>query len=132
MIGFDTNILVRYLVQDDKIQSARATQIIEHELTEQERGFISLTTILEVVWVLKSLYRRSHLEIAKYIEMLVAADTLEVQNEQEVFQAVVALRDGAGTFEDALIASLGIWRGCSTTLTYDRKAAQKLRGFSLI
>ncbi len=131
MIGLDTNILLRYLVQDDPGQSARAGQIIERRLTEQDPGFVSLITVVEVVWVLKSLYQRSRQEIANDIEMILAADTLEVQNEQEVYEAVVALRNGTGTFEDALIGSLGIWRGCSATLTFDEKAAQRLRGFVL-
>ena len=131
MIGLDTNVILRYLVQDDPVQSRRATEIITRQLTEQEPGFVSLVTILEVVWVLKSLYKRSRQEVANDIEMVVAADTLEVQNEQEVYTAILALRNGAGTFEDALIGSLGTWRGCSATLTFDEKAAQRLRGFSL-
>ena len=83
MIGLETNILLRYLVQDHPVQSARATEIITR-LTEQDPGFISLVTILETVWVLKSLYKRSRQEIANDIENVLAADTLEVQNEQEV------------------------------------------------
>jgi predicted nucleic-acid-binding protein len=131
MIGLDTNLLLRYLAQDDPTQSPRATEIIERLLTEQEPGFVSLVSILEVVWVLKSLFKRSRLEIANDIEMLLAADTLEVQNEQEVYHAVVALRNGTGAFEDALIGSLGIWRGCSATLTFDQDAARRLHGFQL-
>lgn len=132
MIGLDTNVLLRYLAQDDPKQPARATEIIEQRLTEEEPGFVSLVTVLEVVWVLKSLFKRSRVEIANDIEMLLAADTLEVQNEQEVFLAVVALRNGSGSFEDALIGSLGAWRGCSTTLTFDEGAARRLLGFQLI
>jgi predicted nucleic-acid-binding protein len=124
MIGLDTNVLLRYLVQDDPVQSPRATETITRRLSEQEPGFVSLETILEVVWVLKSLYKRSRLEIAN-------DDTLEVQNEQQVYHAVVELRNGTGTFEDALIGSLGIWKGCSATLTFDEKAAQRLHGFAL-
>jgi predicted nucleic-acid-binding protein len=131
MIGLDTNLLLRYLAQDDPTQSARATEIVERNLTEEEPGFVSLVSILEVVWVLKSLYKRSRQEIADDIEMLLAADTLEVQNEQEVYTAVVALRNGTGTFEDALIGALGIWRGCSATLTFDEDAAKRLHGFQL-
>lgn len=131
MIGLDTNILLRYLAQDDPVQSPRATEIITRRLTEEESGFVSLVTILEVVWVLKSLYKRSRQEIANDIEMILAADTLEVQNEQEVYQGVVALRSDTGSFEDALIGSLGIWKGCSVTLTFDEKAAQRLHGFAL-
>jgi predicted nucleic-acid-binding protein len=63
--------------------------------------------------------------------MLLAADTLEVQNEQEVYTAAVALRNGTGTFEDALIGALGIRLGCSATLTFDEDAAKRLHGFQL-
>ena len=132
MIGLDTNVLLRYIAQDDPKQSPRAIEIVERRLTEQEPGFISMVTILEVVWVLKSLFQRSRQEIANDIEMLLAADTLEVQNEQEVYLAVVSLRNGIGTFEDALIGSLGAWRGCSATLTFDENAAKRLHGFQPI
>ena len=131
MIGLDTNVLLRYLAQDDPAQSPRATEIIEGRLTEQEPGFVTLVSILEVVWVLRSLFRRSRQEIANDVEMLLAADTLEIQNEQEVYTAVVALRHGSGPFEDALIGSLGVWRGCSATLTFDEDAAKRLHGFQL-
>jgi predicted nucleic-acid-binding protein len=131
MIGLDTNVLLRYLTQDDPTHSPRATEIVERRLTEQEPGFVSLVTLLEVVWVLKSLFKRSRQQIANDIEMLLAADTLEVQNEQEVYYALVALRNGIGTFEDALIGALGVWRGCSATLTFDEDAAKRLHGFQL-
>jgi predicted nucleic-acid-binding protein len=132
MMGLDTNVLLRYLAQDDPKQSPRATEIVERGLTEQEPGFVSLVTILEVVWVLKSLFKRSRQQIANDVEMLLAADTLEVQNEQEVYLAAVCLRNGVATFEDALIGSLSTWRGCSVTLTFDEDAAKRLHGFHLI
>jgi predicted nucleic-acid-binding protein len=62
--------------------------------------------------------------------MILAADTLEVQNEQEVYQAVVALRR-TGEFEVGLIGALGLWRGCSATLTFDDNASRRLHGFKL-
>ena len=132
MMGLDTNVLLRYLAQDDPKHSPRATEIIERRLTEQEPDFVSLVTILEVVWVLKSLFRRSRQEIANDIEMLLAADTLEVQNEQEVYDAIVSLRNGIGSFEDALIGSLGTWRGCSATLTFDEDAPKRVQGSAMI
>lgn len=132
MIGLDANVLLRYLVEDDPGQSPRATEIVERLLTEEDPGFVSLVCVLEVAWVLGSLYKRSRGEVADHIEMILAADTLEVQNEQEVYQAVIALRSGAGTFEDALIGALGSWRGCSATLTFDQNAVKGLDGFLLI
>src|SRR5271165_3659934 len=107
MICLDTNVLLRYLTQDDPTQSRLATEIIEQSLTEEEPGFVSIVCILEIAWVLRSLFNRSRQEIANDIEMILAADTLEVQNEQEVYYTVVSLRNGIGTFEDALIGSLG-------------------------
>jgi predicted nucleic-acid-binding protein len=132
MIGLDTNVLLRYLVDDDPVQSPKATMIIEQRLTEEDPGFVSLVCILEIVWVLGSLYKRSRGQVADHIEMILAADTLEVQNEQEVYEAVIALRSGSGTFEDALIGALGNWRGCSAILTFDQDAVRRLDGFQLI
>lgn len=132
MIGLDTNVLLRFLAQDDPAQSLKATEVIERRLTVENPGFVSLVCILEIVWVLGTLYKRSPAQIADHIEMILAADTLEVQNEQEVYQAVIALRNGSGSFEDALIGALGIWRGCSATLTFDQNAAKRLSGFQLL
>ena len=131
MIGLDTNVLLRYLAQDHPTQSPKATEVIERRLTIENPGFVSLVCVLEIVWVLGSLYKRSRAQIADHIEMILAADTLEVQNEQEVYQAVIALRNGSGTFEDALIGALGAWWGCSATLTFDQNAAKRLNGFQL-
>jgi predicted nucleic-acid-binding protein len=130
MIALDTNLLLRYLTQDDPVQSAKATRVIQR-LTEDEPGFVSLVTLLEIAWVRKSVYKRTPQQIADEIEMILAADTLEVQNEQEVYQAVIALRR-TGEFEDGLIGALGLWRGCSATLTFDDNAARRLRGFRLV
>jgi len=130
MIGLDTNVLVRYLAQDDAIQSLQATEIIEHQLTEERPGFISLVTIVEIVWVLDRVYGLSNHEVAEAIERILQADTLLVQNEQEAFTAIMALKAGAGSFSDALIGALGAWAGCTVTLTFDKKA-KRLQYFQL-
>jgi predicted nucleic-acid-binding protein len=130
MIGLDTNIIVRYLTQDDPVQSRRAEEIIEHTLSEDNPGFISLVTIAETAWVLERTYHQSNREIVRSIEMMLQADSLLIQNEQEVFTAMVALKIGAGTFADALIAALGQWAGCASTLTFDKRAS-RIRGFEL-
>ena len=124
MIGLDTNIVLRYLLQDDPKQTRQANQIIDRQLSEQNPGFISLVTVLEIVWVLRSLLQQTGSQVATHIEHLLAADSLEVQNEQQVFEAAFALKRGTGEFEDALIGALNAWAGCSRTLTFDRKAAR--------
>ncbi|HUZ95230.1 MAG TPA: type II toxin-antitoxin system VapC family toxin [Edaphobacter sp.] len=130
MIGLDTNIVVRYFAQDDPIESRKATEIIERRLTEDHPGFISLVTMVETVWVLDRIYGLSDKEIASAVERMLQADSFFIQNEQEVFTAMVALRSGQGSFADALIGALGAWAGCASTLTFDRRAA-RLKGFDL-
>jgi len=124
MIGLDTNVLVRYFAQDDPVQSPKATEIMELRLTEDEPGFVSVVTMVETVWVLSSIYDLSDHEIASAVERMLQADTLVIQNEQEIFTATVALKAGRGSFADALIGALGTWAGCASTLTFDRKASR--------
>jgi predicted nucleic-acid-binding protein len=124
MIGLDTNILVRYITLDDPAQAARAAQIIERQLTPDQPGFVSLVTIVEIAWVLESFYEFSDEQMAAAIERILQIATLSVQNEREVYTAMVALKSGAASFDDALIGALGRWAGCSSTLTFDRKAAR--------
>jgi predicted nucleic-acid-binding protein len=130
MIGLDTNILVRYLAQDDPVQSAKATEIIEQTLTEENPGFISVVAIAETAWVLKRAYGFADDKIVAAIERTLQADMLVVEREKEVFAAVIALKDGLGSFADALIGALDASAGCSGTLTFDRKAL-RLPGFEL-
>ena len=130
MIGLDTNILVRYLTEDDSVQSAKATEIIEQRLTASNRGFVSIVTMAEIVWVLDRAYGLSDKEITAAIERMLQVEVLLIENEQEVFAAMIALKRGQGAFADALIAELGAKAGCTHTLSFDKKAL-RLPGFTL-
>jgi predicted nucleic-acid-binding protein len=130
MIGLDTNILVRYLTQDDPLQSGKATDLIERRLTEEAPGFVSVVAMAEIAWVLERAYHLADANIAEAIERILQADALVVESEQEVFIAMTALQEGRGTFADALIGALADRAGCSGTLTFDRKAL-RLPGFAL-
>ena len=131
MIGLDTNILIRYLTQDDPVQSAKATEILERRLTRRNLGFVSVVAMVETVWVLDRAYGLTAQEIATAIERLLQVEVLTIENEQEVFTAMVALKRGRGSFADALIAELGVRAGCTRTLTFDQKAA-RLSAFELV
>jgi len=130
MIGLDTNILVRYLAQDDPVQSPKARDIFERRLTEKDPGFVSVVAMVETVWVLDRAYGLSSQEISTAVERMLQTDVLMVENEQEVFTAMVALRSGEGSFADALIGALAVRAGCARTLTFDHKAL-RLPGFEL-
>jgi predicted nucleic-acid-binding protein len=122
MIGLDTNILVRYLVQDDPVQSPKATELIEGRLTPDNPGFVSIVAMVETIWVLDRSYGFAAQEIAAALEVILEAETLAVENEQQVFYAMISLKQGRGEFADAIIDALGNKAGCSHTFTFDRKA----------
>jgi len=128
MIGLDTNVLVRYLAQDDPRQSAKAREIFERQLSEENPGFISIPAMVETVWVLDRAYGLSSGEIAAAVERILQTDVLVVEHEQIVFTAMIAMKDRAGSFADAVIAELGAKAGCAYTLTFDEKAL-RLAGF---
>jgi predicted nucleic-acid-binding protein len=130
LIGLETNVLVRYLAQDDPVQSPKATEILEERLTEQDPGFISVGAMAETASVLERLYQLSNIDIATAIERMLQADVFVVESEQEVFTAMIALKEGHGAFADALIGALGAKAGCTSTITFDRKAL-RFPGFEL-
>ena len=129
MMGLDSNILVRYLTQDDPIQSPKATEVMERRLTEDNPGFVSIVAMVETVWVLDRAYELATNEIAAAVERMLQTSVLVVENEQQVFTAMIALKEGRGSFADALIVALGARVGCSRTLTFDQKAL-RLPGFA--
>lgn len=131
MIGLDTNILIRYLTQDDPVQSATATAILERRLTSKNPGFVSVVAMVETAWVLDRAYHLPAPQIAAAIERLLQVEVLAIENEQEVFTAMIAMKHGRRSFADALIAELGARAGCSRTLTFDQNAS-RLHGFELL
>jgi predicted nucleic-acid-binding protein len=128
MIGLDSNILIRHLAQDDPVQSPKASALLERHLTEANPGFVSVVAMAETVWVLERIYGLSSRAIAAAVERILQAEVLVVENEEEVFTAMIPLKHGRGAFADALIGALGARAGCSYTLTFDRKAL-RLSGF---
>jgi predicted nucleic-acid-binding protein len=128
--GLDTNILVRLLVDDDAAQSAAAHRAVKR-FTEDQPGFISLVALAETVWVLDRVYGVPAGDVANAVENLLQMETFEVQNAEQVYLAVDAVKSGTGAFADVLIAALGQWAGCSTTITFDAKAS-RLNGFTRV
>jgi predicted nucleic-acid-binding protein len=122
MVGLDTNVLVRYLAQDDPAQSARATRLIEKELSEREPGYVGIVVLVETCWVLKRLYGASPEEVRTTVRGLLDAAQLRVENRLAVARAIQAIPDA--DFADALITELAREAGCSRTFTFDRKTAK--------
>ena len=124
MIGIDSNVLVRYLAQDEPTQSARATRLIERELTEKQPGFISIVVLLELWWVLKRLYRATSAELKLTVEDLLATRQFVLEQRGAVIRALKTLDAGAGDIADALIVELAQAAGCERVVTFDKAAVK--------
>lgn len=133
MIGLDTNVIVRYVAQDDRAQSAAATRVMERQLTADSPGYLSLVALAEVIWVLVSAYGANRPMIERVVEGLLGAPQLRVQEAEAVWLALLEYREAnfKADFSDALIARLGALAGCAQTITLDRTAA-KHAGFVLL
>ena len=130
MIGLDTNVLVRYLAQDDPDQAARATRIVEQELTEEPPGFIGLVVLVETVWVLQRLYRASAEEIRETATDLLGSRDIVVENRDVVTRALALSRQNSCGFADAIIAASAFNAGCDKVISFDRGAVHA--GMSLV
>ncbi|OIO82972.1 MAG: VapC toxin family PIN domain ribonuclease [Gallionellaceae bacterium CG1_02_60_948] len=124
MIGLDTNVLVRYLAQDDKAQSTVATKLIEQTLSVSNPGFISVVSLVEVVWVLEGCYGSTRDEVVDIVERLLRVKQLQVQDAEVVWQAVRVFRNGKADFADCLIEREGSAHGCDHTISFDKTAVK--------
>ena len=131
MIGLDTNVVVRYLAQDDPKQSAAASRLFERVLTSDNRGFIPVVVLCELAWVLAECYGADRVRIRQAIDGLLVAKQVVVETPDAVRRALRAWDESAADFADALIGEVARGNGAAKTVTFDRAAA-KLTGFELL
>lgn len=130
MIGLDTNVLVRYIMQDDARQSALAGRLID-SLSNEAPGFVSLVSVVELGWVLSSAYGLDRAQLVAALEGLLRAKEIVVDRVETVWKALRIYERGQADFADCLIERTASAAGCSRTMTFDR-AAVKGCGMTLI
>lgn len=130
MIGLDTDVLVRYIMQEDAAQAARAARVIE-ALTADEPAFVTLVSIVELVWVLDACYSLDRAQIVTALETVLRTKELLVERAEQIWQALRVFRDSQGDFADCLIERCAAAGGCERMLTFDRAAA-KHAGMALV
>ena len=128
MIAVDTNIFVRYLVQDDPFQGAIATNTLENTLTSENPGFVSLVAVLELDWVLRTQYGFSPLIAANAIAALMSLPNLVFESDAAVRTALAFKH---GDLADNILHEVGQTNGCTKTVTFDKKFA-RLEGVELL
>lgn len=124
MIGLDTNVLVRYLTQDDPDQAKAANQLIESQCTAEDPGLVSQVVLCELVWVLRSAYACGQDTITRILERILTAAELKVTDEEVAWRALRAYQQGGAEFPDYSILFSNREAGCTLTYSFDRKLAR--------
>jgi len=125
MIGLDTNVLLRYITQDDPTQSNLATDFIDLNCTEETPGYICHIVLCELTWVLESNYKQSKEIIIQLIEELLQINQLEILQPETVWRALTDYKNSNADFADHLIAHSNKANGCTETITFDKKAGKQ-------
>ena len=120
MKGLDTNVLIRYLVQDDPAQAVVAVQAIETGVDRNDRFLIQPAVLCETVWVLDSVYGYTKDEILQALNMILRTVQFEISDKDTVWQAFGDYQSGKADFSDYLIGRANIRQGAAPTLTFDR------------
>jgi len=130
MIGLDTNVLVRYIMQDDPKQSPKANRLIE-SLSAEEPGFVTVVSIVELYWVLTSCYALTSQQVKEALDVMLRSKEIVVDQAEQVMRALRVFDTGSADFADCLIERIAAAAGCTQTMTFDQDAA-KHAGMSLI
>ncbi len=130
MIGLDTNVLVRFIAQDDVKQAALATKLISG-FTRENPGFVSQVSLVELVWVMQSCYEASKTEVLAVLDKILRTQELVVENQEVALQALSAFAATNADYSDCLIACSARNVGCEQTLSFDKNAV-KFAGMTLL
>jgi len=131
MPGLDTNVLVRWLVDDDPEQSAQVHWLFKAARDRQDPLFVPITVMLELEWVLRSRYGFGRGILLNTLTALLETQELEFQSEDAIEQALAFYRQGQADFADCLHASHCAVHERSPMLSFDRKA-QRLPGVAAL
>jgi len=123
MIGLDTNVLVRYITQDDEEQAALAGDWIEYHCSVESPGWISVIVLCEIVWVLTRAYGYDKATVQSVLKCIFLACELAVEQQDHAWAALRDHAKGNADFSDYLIAHMNRSAGCEYTVTFDRKAS---------
>ena len=127
MVGLDTNVLVRYITQDDPRQSKMAERAIEKAVAGGAKVLVQPIVLCELVWVLESAYRYGKSEIIAVIEQVMRTVQFEIAEKDVIWKALEDFSGGSADFSDYLIGRANERAGAQTTLSFERslKACQR-------
>lgn len=121
----DANVMLRFLTGEPEALARRSAGLMRSAEDGEVLLVLSSLVVAEVVWVLKSFYRRSLREIAEVLIPLLSADGVEVQEKEILIFAIELARDKNVDFVDAVLA-LEAARDGETVCTFDAKDFKRL------
>ncbi|MCK5339846.1 MAG: type II toxin-antitoxin system VapC family toxin [Desulfobulbaceae bacterium] len=124
MRGVDTNILVRFLVGDDEQQAKKVYNIFKKAESSKNELFVPLLVVLELIWILESVYEISRVEILASISELLLMPILKFEHQSTLQQFTLSAQGNKYDLSDLLIAHSAKSQGCETVLTFDKKASK--------
>jgi len=128
MIALDTNVLVRFLVEDDVAQAERAKALLQRAIDAKEPCYVSDVVLCELVWVLERRYKLRRKEICRGLSRLVYAQHLVFSSVEGLSRALEAYEKMRGDFADYIIREHARAKGCEAVATFE-KALLKEPGF---
>ena len=123
MIGLDTNILLRFVLDDDAVQTANARAILD-DLAPDSPGVVNSVVLAEYAWTLRKGHGYSKSEIVGIIRTMLKSRSYFFPDRDAIFDALALCEDGGMGFADALIGEINRAAGCKVTLTFDKKAGK--------
>ncbi len=132
MIGLDTNVLVRYIVQDDPKQEAQAADVIESAVKDGTALYVDDIVFCELVWVLESAYHFKRPEIGSVLHRLSQSEGIVVEDSELIHSAISLYTQGTADFSDYLILVRCLSRGCDTLVTFDKKLGRHSNEIQLL
>ncbi|KAA3617303.1 MAG: PIN domain-containing protein [Calditrichaeota bacterium] len=124
MTGIDTNLLVRFLVNDDEIQAKEVLRIFKNAERKKDYFFVSILVTLELIWVLKAVYNLPREQIVLAIESLISMPILKLEKLDAIHKMVSESKQKSNDLSDLLIAHCSFLSGCEKILTFDKRAAK--------
>jgi predicted nucleic-acid-binding protein len=124
MKGIDTNVLARYIVQDDPTQSLLATHFIEKEATKDGAIFITGIILCELVWVLETAYAYAKQDVGMVLEKILKTSQFFIYQSEILWQSLRNYQKDSMDFADSYIAHLNAAHDCEYTVSFDKKATR--------
>jgi predicted nucleic-acid-binding protein len=131
MIGLDTNILLRLVLQDNPDEGLKARRLVE-SLDTDNPGFINTLVLAEFVWTLRGRIGLSREQTAATVSGLLNSADIIFEQEELVEHVLDVATTSKADFADLMIALKNEAAGCMKTMSFDKPACRHIAAMELL